>query len=73
MTVCHAHANLREVIHRAHTVHALRHFNCLEQLQIELVVDEDASITAPDKQLVDCDDGAIHLTPLYVKRLHHIW
>lgn len=59
MAVCHTHGHLGEIVQSAHAVDTLRNLDCLEKLERELVVDEDASIARTDEQFVNGDDRAI--------------
>lgn len=66
VAIGHTYGHLSVVVQGAHAVHTFWHFNSLEKLKRELVVDKDPAISAPNEQTIDSHDGAVHLTPLNV-------
>jgi len=67
MAISHSNCHLRELVQSCHAVHALRHLDCLEKLKGELVINEDATISASDKNPVYSNDSAVHLSALNIQ------
>lgn len=72
MAICHSDSDLGEVAQSAHAVDTFRHFDCLQEFKRELVVDENATVTAAHENFVNSDDRAVHLSPLDVEYLDRV-